>query len=118
VQGTPSSASAQPATPGWLWAALLCGAVVNAGWAWFVFGFISEPSAVGRVLLALVASIAISLASALAGAVGALGLLRREAWGRPLAWIAAIAMTLSGLGAIAGIPVLIGLGSSRNAASR
>jgi hypothetical protein len=109
------AAEARPATPAWLWAALLAGAVVSAGWAWFVFGFISEPSAVGRVLLVLVASIAISLASALAGALGALGLLRREAWGRPLAWIAAIAMTLSGLGAIAGIPALIGLGSSRNA---
>jgi hypothetical protein len=108
-------AEAKPAGPAWLWGALLAGAVVNAWWAWFIFGFISEPSAVGRVLFVLVTWIALSITSALAGALGAMGLLRREASGRPLAWIAAIAMTLTGVGAVAGIPALIGLGSSRNA---
>ena len=89
-----------------------------AAWAWFIFGFITEPSAVGRVLAVLVTWIALSIAAALAGAVGAIGLLRREASGRALAWIAAIAMTLTGVGAIAGIPALIGLLASRNVASR
>jgi hypothetical protein len=90
--------------------------VVTVGWAWFIFGFISEPSAVGRILFVLVTWIGISVSSGLAGAVGALGLLRHEEWGRPLAWVAAIAMTLTGVGAIAGIPALIGLGSSRTTA--
>jgi hypothetical protein len=106
----------QRTTPAWLWWALLAGAVVMAAWAWFIFGFITEPSAVGRVLAVLVTWIALSITAALAGAVGAIGLLRREASGRALAWIAAIAMTLTGVGAIAGIPALIGLLASRQAA--
>jgi len=86
-----------------------------AWWAWFISGFISQPSAVGRVLAVLLYWIAMAIASGLTGAVGAIGLLRHRAWGRPLAWIAAIAMTLTGVGAVAGIPALIGLVSSRNA---
>jgi hypothetical protein len=86
-----------------------------AAWAWFIFGFISEPSAVGRILAVLVIWIAISIAAGLAGAVGAMALLRHEMSGRPLAWIAAIGMTLTGVGAIAGIPALVGLLASRNA---
>jgi len=110
-------AGAQPSgrTPTWLWWVLLVGAVLTAGWAWFVFGFISEPSAVGKILAVLVIWIALSVTAALAGAVGAVGLLRRESSGRTIAWIAAITMTLSGIGAIAGIPALIGLLASRGA---
>jgi hypothetical protein len=100
----------------WLWGALLVGAVVAAGWAWFIFGFISEPSAVGRILAVLVFWIALSLAAALAGAVGALGLVLHEPSARSLAWIAATTMTLTGVGAVAGIPALIGLLASRGAA--
>lgn len=100
----------------WLWWALLAGAVVVAAWAWFIFGFISEPSAVGRILAVLVFWIALSLAAALAGAVGALGLVLHEPSGRSVAWIAATTMTLTGVGAIAGIPALIGLLASRGTA--
>ncbi len=82
-------------------------------WAWFVSGFLSEPSAVGRILAVLVTSIVISIVSGLAGAAGAVGLLRNDSWGRPLAWIAAITLTLSVAGAIGGVPALIGLGWSR-----
>ncbi len=104
-----------PVTPVWLWAALLVGAVLMAVWAWFIFGFISEPSAVGRILAVLVTWIALSITSALAGAVGAMELLRHGSSGRALAWIAAVAMTLTVVGAVAGIPALIGLVSSRKA---
>jgi hypothetical protein len=107
--------AARRVTPVWLWGALLAGAVVTAWWAWFIFGFVSEPSAVGGILAVLLYWIAMSIGSGFAGAVGAVGLLRHQAWGRPLAWIAAIAMTLTGVGAVAGIPALIGLVSSRNA---
>jgi len=106
----------QPTTPAWLWAALLAGAVVNMWWAWFVNSFLSEPSAVGRVEAVLVTSIALSALSGIFGAIGAAGLLRRDAWGRRMAWIAAVALTLSGVGAIGGIPALIGLGWSRKPA--
>ena len=111
------SAPARRVTPAWLWAALLAGAVLTLWWAWFVSGFLQEPSAVGPVLMVLLASILLSTVSGLAGAVGAMGLLRRTPWARPLAWVAAIALTLSGLGAVGGIPALIGLGWSRKAAT-
>jgi hypothetical protein len=94
---------------------LLIGAAVTLWWAWFVSGFLSEPSAVGRVLGVLLASICLSALSGLAGAGGAVGLLRRETWARPLVWIAAITLTLSGAGAIGGIPALVGLLWSRRA---
>jgi hypothetical protein len=110
-------AAAGSLTPVWLWAALLVGAVLTVWWAWFVAGFLSEPSAVGPVLMVLVGSIILSTVSGFAGAVAAMGLLRRKPWGRPLAWIAAVALTLSGLGAIGGIPALVGLGWSRKAST-
>jgi hypothetical protein len=97
--------------------ALLAGAVIAIWWGWFVFGFIQEPSAVGPVLIALLTLIASSFAAGLAGAVGAYGLIRNAAWARPVAWIAASLITLTGVGAIAGIPALVGLGWSRKAAS-
>ncbi|HEY8815251.1 MAG TPA: hypothetical protein VIP57_09135 [Candidatus Dormibacteraeota bacterium] len=104
------------ASPPWLWVALLVGAAVTLWWAWFVSGFLSEPSAVGRVLLVLLGSIGLSALSGLAGAVGAVGLIRRESWARALAWIAAVALTLSGAGAIGGVPALVGLVASRGTA--
>ena len=117
MSGTVEATRTRPAPtrPVWLWAALLAGAVVTLWWAWFVAGFLQEPSAVGPVLMALLGSIILSLVSGIAGAVGALGLLRRKAWAWPLAWVAAVALTLSGLGAIGGIPALVGLGWSRKA---
>lgn len=108
---------ARPITPNWLWVPLLVGAAVTLWWAWFVSGFLSEPSAVGRVLLVLLVSICLSALSGLAGAAGAMGLLRRDPWSRPLAWIAAVALTLSGAGAIGGVPALVGLVWSRKPAT-
>jgi hypothetical protein len=108
-------AQAQPlaATPPWLWMALLAGAAVTIWWAWFVFGFIQEPSAVGRVLVALLTLIGTSFFAGLTAAVGAFGLIRKAGWGRPVAWIAAVAITVTGVGAIAGIPAAVGLWWSR-----
>ena len=83
-------------------------------WAWFVIGFLTEPSAVGRIWLVLVTSSAYSAGSAVVGVIGAIGLVRRERWARTVAGIASGAMTLTVIGAIAGIPVLAALISSRN----
>jgi hypothetical protein len=108
------AAPAQATTPSWVWAALLLGSALMLWWAWFVIGFLSEPSAVGRIWLVLVTSSAYSAGSAVVGVVGAIGLVRRERWGRMVAGIASAAMTLTIVGAIAGIPVLAALVSSRN----
>jgi hypothetical protein len=114
TQARPTAAG--PVTPAWLWAALLAGAVVNTWWAWFVNSFLPEPSAVGRVEVVLVTSIAISSLSGIAGFIATVGLLRREPWARRMAWVGAVALTLSGSGAIGGIPALIGLVWSRKPA--
>jgi uncharacterized membrane protein YbhN (UPF0104 family) len=113
VEPQARSAVDRPITPAWLWVALLAGAAVNVWWALFVGGFLKEPSAVGRVEAVLLTSICLSALSGLAGAGGAVGLLRREPWGRALAWIGAVTLTLSGAGAIGGIPALVGLLWSR-----
>jgi nitrate reductase gamma subunit len=101
-------------TPSWVWPVLLAGAAIELVWAWFIVGFLSEPSAVGRSRLILVTSSAYSIGAAVVGVIGAVGLARPQRWGRTLASIASAAMTLSVVGAIAGIPALIGIWSSRN----
>src|SRR5712692_7177767 len=104
----------QATTPPWVWAALLLGSALMLWWAWFVIGFLSEPSAVGRIWVVLVTSSVYSAGSAAVGVIGAIGLLRRERWARTVSAIASAAMTLTVVGAIAGIPVLAALVSSRN----
>ena len=105
---------AQIATPTWVWPVVLVGAAIMVTWAWFIVGFLSEPSAVGRSRIVLITSIVYSIGAAFVGVVGAVGLARRRRWGRTLAGIASAAMTFSVVGAIAGIPALIGIWSSRN----
>jgi hypothetical protein len=95
--------------------ALLAGAVITAWWAWFVFGFIQEPSAVGRLLVGLLTLIGTAVIAALLGLVAGFGLVRNARWARPVAWVGAIFMTLTGVGAIAGVPALVGLWWSRKA---
>jgi hypothetical protein len=106
--------TAPAATPTWVWPVLLAGAAVMVAWAWFIVGFLSEPSAVGRSRLILITSSAYSIGSAAVAVIGAIGLVRRERWARTLAAVASAAMTLTVVGAVAGIPALIGLVSSRN----
>ena len=102
-----------PAPP-WVWAVLVLGAALMLYWAWFIIGFQSEPSAVGRIWLVLVTSSAYSAGSAVVGVIGAIGLIRHARWARTVATIAAAAMTLTVVGAVAGIPALVGLVASRN----
>ena len=100
--------------PVWVGPVLLLGAALMLYWAWFIIGFQSEPSAVGRIWLVLVTSSAYSAGSAVVGVIGAIGLMRRDRWSRTVATIAAAAMTLTVVGAVAGIPALVGLVASRN----
>jgi predicted tellurium resistance membrane protein TerC len=118
VQATETRGATEHTTPPWLWFALLVGAVVTIWWAWFVGGFLQEPSAIGRVLIALLTMIGTSLFAGLAAAVGAVGLVRKAGWGRPVAWIAAVATTVTGVGAIAGVPAVVGLWWSRKQPSK
>lgn len=105
-------------TPHWVRVALLIGAAIAIAWAAFLAQFMNEPSAVGRSKVVLVIWSVISLATAVLALSAAIMLRRRDRSGRPLAWFVSILMTVTFVGAIAGIPALIGLASSRNASSR
>ncbi len=109
----PREAAAKPFTQPWVSVALLIGAAIALGWATFLVQFRNEPSAIGPTKAALVAWFGVSLASAVLAVPAAAMLLRRNGPGRPLAWIVAILQTASCIGAIAGVPALIGLWSSR-----
>jgi hypothetical protein len=103
----------QSTAPPWVWVALVFGAGLMLAWAWFILGFLSEPSAVGRIRFVLVTSSIYSIGCALVGLISAVGLIRRERWAATLGVIASAAMTFSVVGAVVGIPALIGLMSPR-----
>jgi hypothetical protein len=104
-------------SPGWITWLLLVGAVALFAWGWFVLGFLPEPSAVGGILVALWIIGGASMAAAVLGLVAAAGLIRGARWATTLARVAAAVMILSVVGAIMGIPALIGLFASRSSTS-
>ena len=108
-------ASVKPVTQTWVSVALLAGGVIALAWALFLAQFFGEPSAVGPVRAVLLTWSGLSLATAILAVPAAIMLLRRDRFGRPIGWVASILMTATWVGAIAGIPALIGLGWSRPA---
>src|SRR5258706_12691418 len=105
MQATQERATpAQATTPPWVWVALLIGSALMLWWGWFIVGFLTEPSAVGRIWVVLVTSSAYSAGSAVVGVIGAVGLLRRERWARMGAGIASAAVTLPVIGGKRGSP--------------
>ena len=111
-----TSLPAKPVTQTWVSVALLLGGVIGLGWALFLGQFFGEPSAVGPVKAVLLIWSGMSLATFILAVPAAIMLLRRARLGRSLGWIVSILMTATWVGAIAGIPALIGLGFSRKAA--
>jgi hypothetical protein len=93
---------------------LLVGAVVLFAWGWFVLGFLAEPSAIGGVKVALLVIGGCSMVAAVLGIVASGGLIRRAPWATRVALLASVLMILSIVGAIMGIPALIGLFAGRN----
>jgi hypothetical protein len=102
-------------TPRWVSVALAIGTVITIAWAPFIYQFTSEVASDRRSKTVLIVWAVISIAAALLGAAGAIGIFRRERWGRAVAWVASVVITITLAGAIAGIPALIGLWSSRGA---
>jgi hypothetical protein len=84
-------------------------------WGFFLGSFRSEPSAVGRVGFVLTAWSALSTLGALSGIAALFNLVvfRDDRRRRGLAAVAAIMMTVTLIGAVVGVPVLIALYSSR-----
>lgn len=58
-----------------MWWALLFGAVLLVLWGWFVLGFLTEPSAVGRMRAALIVIGAVSIALGVFAAIAGLWML-------------------------------------------
>ena len=100
-------------SPRWVWWTLLAGAIVLFVWGWFVLGFLGEPSAVGGVWVALVLIGGGSIVAGLLGVVASLALVSRRQWGWRLALAASVLMTLTVVGAVAGVPALVGVIAGR-----
>ena len=111
----PDRRSSRKLTPRWVSVALAVGAVITIAWAPFIYQFTSEVASDRRSKAVLVIWTAVSIVAALLGAAGAIGILRRERWGRMVSWAASVVITITLVGAIAGIAALMGLWSSRGA---
>ena len=115
MQATQSEAATEARyAPRWVWWTLLLGAILLVAWAWFLLGFLSEPSAVGRSRTALNLLAGTSLGIASLAVVAAIGLLRRARWAPRVAVAASVFMTLTVVGAITGVPAIFGLLASRD----
>jgi hypothetical protein len=100
--------------PPWAWWTLLLGAILQVAWASFLLSFLSEPSAVGRSRALLAGVAGTSLGIAVLALVAALALLRRARWAPRLAVGASVFMILTVVGAIAGVPLVLGLLAGRS----
>lgn len=103
--------------PGWVWWTLLVGSAIVLIWAWFLLGFLSEPSAVGRSRVILAGWAGSSIGTAVLGVAAALALWRKKRWAWRLGLLASVFMILTGAGAIAGIPAVFGLAGGRNSST-
>ena len=91
----------------------MAGSVLLLVWGVFVLGFTSEPSAVGRMGVALLLIGGASLGTAIVGAVASVGLYRHSPWALSAAWFAAVLMILTCISSWAGALAIVGLVSSR-----
>lgn len=102
--------------PHWVSSVLVAGSMLVLLWGVYVLSFTSEPSAVGRVGVALVVISGGSIGTAIAGFVAGVALLGRSRWAIPAAWFASALMILTVVSSWAGILTAIGLLTSRTRA--
>jgi hypothetical protein len=100
-------------SPRWLWFTFLVGSALLLAWGIWVLTFTSEPSAVGRIGVAVILIGGGSITAALVGAIAAVGLFRRAQWARAAAWFASVLMIVTVVSSWAGIAGVIGLIASR-----
>ena len=103
-------------TPRWVSVALAIGSVITIAWGPYIYQFTSEVASDRRSKAVLIVWALFSLWAGFMGMSSTILLRRDSRTGRPVAWVASIAITLTFVGAIAGIPAFIGLWSSRGAA--
>src|SRR3989442_4846369 len=95
--------------PRWVPSALLAGSTVLLAWGFFVLSFKSEPSAVGRVLAALIIIGGASIGTAITGFVAAVSLIGRARWATYAAWLASALLILTLVSSLARSATAIGL---------
>jgi serine/threonine protein kinase len=110
----PASASPKLAAPRWVVLVLGIGTLVLLFWMIAMIGTLSEPSAIGRSRSTQVFWLLDSIVGIVLTAASVIGLVRRASWGRRAAWAASITLVLSLVGAVLGIPAMVGLFLSRN----
>src|SRR2546430_13928045 len=89
--------------PRWVPSALLAGSTVLVAWGFFVLSFKAEPSAVGRVLAALIIIGGASIGTAITGFVAAVALIGRARWATSAAWLAAAVINLADVNSMDGL---------------
>jgi hypothetical protein len=99
--------------PHWVSNAILAGSFLLLLWGFFVLSFKTEPSAVGRVGVALIVIGGASIGTAVVGFVAAAGSFFRARWATSAAWLASVLLVLTVVSSWAGIIGVVGLISSR-----
>jgi serine/threonine protein kinase len=102
----------RPSTPAWVTVVLGIGIALAVVWMFGSFFGIRTAEPGTKVVLAFWG--VVSLAVVALGVVGMIGILRRTTWGRPVTWVTAILMLVTCAGLLTGIPLMVGLGMSRN----
>jgi eukaryotic-like serine/threonine-protein kinase len=102
----------RPSTPAWVTVVLGVGIALAVVWMFGSFFGIKTAEPGTRVVLAFWG--VVSLAVVALGVLGMIGIVRRTTWGRPVTWVTAILMLVTCVGLLTGIPLLVGLGTSRN----
>ena len=102
--------------PHWVSNAILAGSFLLLLWGFFVLSFKTEPSAVGRVGIALIVIGGASIGTAVVGFVAAVGSFFRARWATSAAWLASVLLVLTVVSSWAGIIGVVGLISSRMSA--
>ena len=101
--------------PHWVSYAILGGSFMLLLWGLFVLSFKTEPSAVGRVGVALIVIGGASIGTGIVGFVAAIGSFLNARWAESAAWLASVLLVLTIVSSWAGIIGLAGLISSRMA---
>jgi hypothetical protein len=99
--------------PHWVSNVILAGSFLLLLWGFFVLSFKTEPSAVGRVGVALIVIGGASIGTAVVGFVAAFGSFFRARWATSAAWLASVLLVLTVVSSWAGIIGVVGLISSR-----
>jgi hypothetical protein len=102
--------------PHWVSSALFAGSLLLLLWGLFVLSFKSEPSAVGRVHIALLVIGGASIGAAIVGGLAAVGLFLRTRWAAAVAWVAAVLLVVTVVSSWAGVVAAIGLVAGRRSA--